>query len=79
MPKARVERDTDYRLRRMIRGEIAAQGVSMNKACEWAGCSMQTLYRLFDQPTIYMDRALKLMRNLQIPIEEVRAAISYPW
>ena len=29
MPKMRVERTTDYRLRAMIRGEMAAQGVTI--------------------------------------------------
>lgn len=79
MPKQRVERGTDYKLRCMIRGEIAAQNVPISKACEYAGCCQQTLYRVFDKPTAYMDKALRLLRNLSVPIESVREAISYPW
>ena len=31
MPKMRVERTTDYRLLAMIRGEMAAQGVTIER------------------------------------------------
>lgn len=79
MPKARVERSTDYRLRSMIRGEMAAQGVSIEKAAKYACCSAGTLYKLFESPTGYMDKALRLMRGLSIPIETVREAITYPY
>lgn len=79
MPKLRVERTTDYRLRSMIRGEMAAQRVSIEAASRYAGCSEKTLYRVFEHPTAYMDKALPLMRKLSIPIEDVRSAISYPY
>lgn len=79
MPKLKVERTTDYRLRAMIRGEMAAQGVTLATASRYAGCSERTLYSVFAQPTAYMDKALKLMRGLHIPIEAVREAISYPY
>ena len=79
MPKLRVERTTDYRLTAMIRGEMAAQRVSLETASRYAGCSERTLYRIFEQPTAHFDKALKLMRGLHIPIESVREAISYPY
>ena len=37
MPKAAVKRTLDYMLEARIRGEIKAQGVSVEKACEYAG------------------------------------------
>ena len=37
MPKLAVKRDTDYRLTVMIRGEMAAQEISIEKAAEYAG------------------------------------------
>lgn len=79
MPKLRVERSTDYRLRTMIRGEMAAQRVTIETAARWADVSINTLYKVFDMPTAYMDRSLRLLRHLSIPIEDVRAAISYPY
>lgn len=79
MPKAKVTRSTDYRLTTMIRGEMAAQNVPIEKACRYAGCCQATLYKIFAQPTAYMDKTLKLMRGLSIPIDDVRAAIMYPY
>nr|DAW47489.1 MAG TPA: hypothetical protein [Caudoviricetes sp.] len=79
MPKLRVERSTDYRLRAMIRGEMAAQSVSVATACRYADCCANTLYKIFDSPTAYMDKTLRLMRGLSIPIEKVREAITYPY
>ena len=40
---------------------------------------MNTLYKIFDSPTAYMDKALRLMRGLSIPIEKVRETITYPY
>lgn len=79
MPKLKVNRTTDYQLAALIRGEISMQGVNIETAAHYAGCCPTTLYRLIDSPTAYMDKALKLMRALSIPIETVRAAISYPY
>ena len=79
MPKMRVERTTDYRLRAMIRGEMAAQGVTIEVASRSAGCSEKTLYRVFEQPTAYFDKVLPLMRKLSVPIERVRETICYPY
>ena len=47
MPKMKVERSTDYRLTAMIRGEMAAQNVSVEKASRYAGCCVNTLYKIF--------------------------------
>ena len=69
MPKEKVNRTPDYKLRVRIRGEIDAQGVPISKACEYAGVSVRTFYRLLKE----------LMRNLSIPIEDVRGMIQYPW
>ena len=79
MPKMRVERTTDYRLRAMIRGEMSAQGVTIEVASRYAGCSEKTLYRVFEQPTAYFDKVLPLMRKLSVPIERVRETICYPY
>lgn len=79
MPKLKVERTTDSRLEAMIRGEMAVQHVSVETACSYAGCCQATLYKIFSSPTAYMDKALRLMRGLHIPIEQVRDAISYPY
>ncbi len=79
MPKLAVKRDTDYRLTVMIRGEMAAQEISIEKAAEYAGMARSTLYDLLKSPTSYFPQALRLMRKLSIPVEEMRAAISYPW
>ena len=79
MPKLAVKRDTDYRLTVMIRGEMAAQGVSIEKAAKYAGLARSTLYDLLKSPTSYFPQTLRLMRKLSIPVEEMRAAISYPW
>ena len=79
MPKLKVERSTDYRLTAMIRGEMAAQNISVEKASRYAGCCVNTLYKVFDSPTAYMDKALRLMRGLSIPIEKVRETITYPY
>ena len=46
MPKAAVKRTLDYMLGARIRGEIKAQGVSVEKACEYAGVGSTTLYEL---------------------------------
>ena len=77
MPKLRVERTPDYRLRAMIRGEMAAQGVTIEAASRYAGVSEKTLYRVFQTPTAYFDKVLPLARKLSIPIERVREAITY--
>ena len=79
MPKLAVKRDTDYRLTVMIRGEMAAQAISIEKAAEYAGMARLTLYDLLKSPTSYFPQTLRLMRKLSIPVEEMRAAISYPW
>ena len=42
MPKEKVNRTPDYKLRVRIRGEIDAQGVPISKACEYAGVSVRT-------------------------------------
>lgn len=79
MPKMAVKRNTDYRLIAMIRGEMAAQGVSTEKAAEYAGIARSTLYDLLKSPTKYFRQTLRLMRGLQIPIEAVRETIAYPY
>ena len=79
MPKLAVKRDTDYRLTVMIRGEMAAQEISIEKAAEYAGVARSTLSDLLKSPTSYFPKTLRLMRKLSIPVEEMRAAISYPW
>lgn len=79
MPKLAIKRDTDYRLTVMIRGEMAAQEISIEKAAEYAGTARSTLYDLLKSPTSYFPQTLRLMRKLSIPVEEMRAAISYPW
>ena len=79
MPKLAVKRDTDYRLSVMIHGEMGAQIVKPEKAAEYAGVSRPTRYNLLKRPTAYFPRTLRLMRKLSIPVEEMRAAISYPW
>ena len=79
MPKLAVKRDTDYRLTVMIRGEMAAQEISIEKAAEYAWMARSTLYDLLKSPTSYFPQTLRLMRKLSIPVDEMRAAISYPW
>lgn len=79
MPKLKVERGMDYKLQRLIRGEMAAQGVDVQTACKYAGVCQATVYKMFNNPSAYMDKALLLMRKLNIPIEEVREAVSYPY
>lgn len=79
MPKPLVKRTLDYTLSARIRGEIKAQGVSVEKVCEYAGVGSSTLYELYKKPTKYFPQTLKLMRNLTIPIDDVRAMICYPW
>ena len=79
MPKLAVKRDTDYRLSVMIHGEMGAQNVKPKNAAEYAGVSRPTLYNLLKRPTAYFPQTLRLMRKLSIPVEEMRAAISYPW
>ena len=79
MPKEKVNRTPDYKLRVRIRGEIDAQGVPISKACEYAGVSVRTFYRLLKEPMRYFPETLELMRNLSIPIEDVRGMIQYPW
>lgn len=51
----------------------------MGTAAEYAGVSRPTLYNLLKRPTAYFPQTLRLMRALSIPVEEMRAAISYPW
>ena len=79
MPRPAVRRTLDYTLSARILGEIKAQGVRVEKACEYAGVGSTTLYELYKKPTKYFPQTLKLMRNLTIPINEVRAMICYPW
>lgn len=79
VPKPLVKRTLDYNLSMRIRGEIKAQGVSVEKACEYAGISSTTLYELYKKPTKYFPQTLKLMRCLSIPIADVREMICYPW
>lgn len=79
MPKLAVKRDTDYRLSVMIHGEMCAQNVKPENAAEYAGVSRPTLYNLLKRPTAYFPQTLRLMRSLSIPVEEMRAEISYPW
>lgn len=79
MPKAAVKRTLDYNLSARIQGEIKAQGVSTQKACEYAGMSKPTLMKLYKSPTAYFPQTLKLMRCLSVPIADVREMICYPW
>lgn len=79
MPKAAVKRTLDYMLEARIRGEIKAQGITREKVCEYAGLSSKTLSKLYASPTTYFPQTLKLMRNLTIPIADVREMICYPW
>lgn len=79
MPKEKVKRTMNYVMSARIRGEIAQQNISIAKACEYAGVSKFTLYKLFDDPTKHFPNTLRLMRNLTIPIEDVREMIQYPW
>lgn len=79
MPKEKVKRTMNYVMSARIRGEIAQQHISIDKACEYAGVSKFTLYKLFEDPTEYFPNTLRLMRNLTIPIEDVREMIQYPW
>ena len=58
---------------------ITPAEVPVATACRYAGCCANTLYKIYESPTAYMDKALKLMRGLHIPIESVREAISYPY
>ena len=53
MPKEKVKRTMNYVMSARIRGEIAQQHISIAKACEYAGVSKFTLYKLFDDPTEY--------------------------
>ena len=53
--------------------------MKLEKAAEYAGVSRPTLYNLLKRPTAYFPQTLSLMRALSIPVEEMRAAISYPW
>ena len=79
MPKEKVKRTMNYVMSARIRGEIAQQHISIAKACEYAGASRFPLSKLFDGPTKYVQSTLRLMRNLSIPIEDVREMIQYPW
>lgn len=79
MPKEKVKRTMNYVMSARIRGEIAQQHISIDKACEYAGVARTTLYKLFENPTEYFSHTLRLMRNLTIPIEDVREMIQYPW
>ena len=79
MPKAAVKRTLDYMLTEKIRGAIKAQGVSVEKACKYAGIGHTALYDLYRSPTKYFPQALRLMRCLGIPITDVREMICYPW
>ena len=58
---------------------VVVGGVEPEKAAEYAGVSRPTLYNLLKRPTAYFPQTLRLMRALSIPVEEMRAAISYPW
>ena len=49
MPKLAVKRDTDYRLTVMIRGEMAAQEISIEKAAEKLGVNKVTIYSYLDE------------------------------
>lgn len=79
MPKLKVNRTPDFLLQTRIRGEMQAQNVTIEQASRYAGCCIKTLYALFDEPTKYWPQTLRLLRNLSVPIEDVRAAITYPW
>lgn len=79
IPKAAVKRTLDYMLTEKIQGAIKAQSVTRKKACQYAGVSYATISKLYKSPTAYFPQALRLMRCLGVPIDEVREMICYPW
>ena len=79
MPKLAVKRDTDYRLTVMIRGDMAAQEISIEKAAEYAGMARSTLVDRVRGARCSVRRTLRVMREVSVSVEEMRAAISYPW
>lgn len=77
MPRLHIERDSNYRLNALIRGEMASQGWDIARAAKAARCSVGTLYKLFGAPMEHMPQAMRLLQALSVPIEDVRQAISY--
>lgn len=76
MPRLKQPRND---LAELIFGAAAVQRVSSVKMAEVLGVSRPTIYKIRKDPIRYMPDVLYLARYLQIPIEELRGKIKYPY
>ena len=79
MPKTIFEKPRKYdKLMTLIIGNAAVKGKSRPDIAHIAGIAESTIYTRFRAPENFtIDEILRLGRGLNIPIEELRQAITY--
>ena len=76
MPRLKQTRNE---LAEKVWGVASVQGVTNTKMAEIIGVSPNTLVRIKQNPTHYFDAVLRIGRYLQIPIDEIRECVTYPY
>ena len=76
MPRLKAQRNE---LAEVIFGVAAVQHVSTAKMAQVLGCSRYKIPNIRKDPIRYMPDVLHLARYLQIPIDELREKIKYPY
>lgn len=80
MPKVKLGQPKRDKLRELICGVLSAYGPSgdAERVAGILGCSLPTARKRIREPKgMPVDELLRLTRGLGIPLEEVRAAITY--
>lgn len=76
MPKLKKPPDKYHAFKILIRGNMADQGVTQEQVGGWLGCCRQTVnYKLRSPDLLTLGDINKLAVKLDIPAEELRAAI----
>lgn len=78
MPRVKLAEPKRDRLRELFCGVMAVQEKETADVAAMLGCSQPTALRRLREPkTMTIEELLKLSRGFDIPLEEVRQAITY--
>ena len=72
-------KQTHNELAALVWGTASVQGIGTEKMAEILGISKPTVLEIKRRPEHHFDAILRLARYLQIPIDDLRAAIRYPY
>lgn len=76
MPKLKKPPDKYHAFKILIRGTMVDQGVTQEMVGVWLGCCRQTVnYKLRSPELLTLGEITKLAVKLDIPADEMRAAI----